>query len=218
MKKQQAAQNLIAPHLRLLQFLASHFNATRLNSPHSQKIFHKLILVTLEGLKQSAGHPLAREFHFQVILLGLNFLRHGTGLDQAARWRLKDTILSAALFWFSFAPRYGNLVLSSQSAAESSRWSFGGNRLQIKAEVQLLADVEAALRAVSVLFAKTTGKLQSLAGKQELLQLLLEDEQTRLVVWLYPLDHERRRIFSSGHNGKVPSDVSQVHSTFSLCR
>lgn len=191
MKKQQAALNLIAPHLRLLQFLASHFNASRLNNPHSQKIFHKLILVTLEGLKQSAGHPLAREFHFQVILLGLNFLRHSTGLDQAARWRLKDTILSAALFWFSIAPR----------------WSFGGNRLQIKAEVQLLADVEAALRAVSVLFAKTTGKLQSLAVKQELLQLLLDDEQTRLVVWLYPLDHERRRIFSSGHNGKIPSDA-----------
>ena len=103
-------------------------------------------------------------------------------------------------------------LLSSQSAAEFSRWSFGGNRLQIKAEVQLLADVEAALRAVSVLFAKTTGKLQSLAVKQDLLQMLLDDEQTRLEVWLYPLDHERRRIFPSGHNGKIPSDVCQVHS------
>lgn len=67
------------------------------------------------------------------------------------------------------------------------RWSFGGNRLQIKAEVQLLADVERSLRAVSSLFAKTIGNLQSLAVKQDLLLLLLEDEQTRLVVWLYPL-------------------------------
>ena len=91
------------------------------------------------------------------------------------------------------------------------RWSFGGNRLQIKAEVQLLADVEAALRAASGLFATAIGNLQSLSMKQDLLQLLLEDEQTRLVVWLYPLDHERRRVFSSGHNGKVPSDVSEVH-------
>ena len=218
MKKQQVAHGLIAPHLRLLQFLASHFNASRLNSPHSQKIFHKLILVTLEGLKHSAGHPLAREFHFQVILLGLNFLRHGTGLEQAARWRLKDAILSAALSWFSFAPRYGNLLLGCRPAAKSSRWSFGGNRLQIKAEVQLLGDVEAALRAVSVLFAKTSGKLQSLAVKHDLLQLLLDDEQTRLIVWLYPLDHERRRIFSSSHSGRIPSDVSQVHSKLSLCR
>ena len=106
MKKQQAAHNLIAPHLRLLQFLSSHFNASRLNSPHSQKIFQNLIVVTLEGLKGSACHPLAREFHFQAVLFGLNFLKHGTGLDQPARWRLKDTILSAALFWFSYPPRY----------------------------------------------------------------------------------------------------------------
>ena len=110
------------------------------------------------------------------------------------------------------------MLLGCRPAAKSSRWSFGGNRLQIKAEVQLLADVEAALRAVSVLFAKTSGKLQSLAVKHDLLQLLLDDEQTRLIVWLYPLDHERRRIFSSGHNGRIPSDVSQVHSRLSLCR
>ena len=108
------------------------------------------------------------------------------------------------------------MLLGCRPAAKSSRWSFGGNRLQIKAEIQLLADVEAALRAVSVLSAKTSGKLQSLAVKHDLLQLLLDDEQTRLIVWLYPLDHERRRIFSSGHNGRIPSDVSQVHSTQSL--
>ena len=106
MNKQQAAHNLIAPHLRTLQFLSSHFNASRLNSPHSQRIFHRLVEVTLEGLKHSAGHPLARDFHFQVVLFGLNVLKHGTGLNQAARWRLKDNILSAALFWFSYPPRY----------------------------------------------------------------------------------------------------------------
>lgn len=72
---------------------------------------------------------------------------------------------------------------------------FWGNRLQIKAEVQVLADVERSLRAVSPLFAKTIGNLQSLALKQDLLLLLLEDEQTRLVVWLYPLDHDKRHVF-----------------------
>lgn len=191
MKKQQAAHNLIAPHLRILQFLSSHFNAGRLGSPNSQRIFHRLLLTTLEGLKNSAGHPLAREFHFQVILLGLNILRHGTSIDQAARWRLKDTILSAALSWFSHPPR----------------WSFGGNRLQIKAEVRLMADVESALRVASPLFAKSTETLQSLATKQDLLLMLVEDEHMRLVVWLYPLDHEKRHLFSSGHSGKIPSDA-----------
>ena len=98
------------------------------------------------------------------------------------------------------------------SLLRSVRWSFGGNRLQIKAEVQVLADVERSLRTVSPLFAKTIGNLQSLALKQDLLLLLLEDEQTRLVVWLYPLGYEERHVFSSGRNGKVPSDVSNVHS------
>ena len=190
-KKQQAAHNLIAPHLRILQFLSSHFNAGRLGSPNSQRIFHKLILTTLEGLKTSAGHPLAREFHFQVILFGLNILRHGTSNDQAARWRLKDMILSAALSWFSRAPR----------------WSFGGNRLQIKAEVRLMADVESALRVVSSLFAKSMDTLQSLAIKQDLLSMLVEDEHMRLVVWLYPLDHEKWHLFSSWHSGKARSDA-----------
>lgn len=190
MQKQQAAHNLIAPHLRILQFLSSHFNAGRLGSPSSQHIFHKLIIATLEGLKHSAGHPLAREFHFQVILFGLNILRNGTSIDRAARWRLKDTILSAALSWFSHPPR----------------WSFGGNRLQIKAEVRLMADVESALRALSSLFAKAMGTMHSLATKQDLLLMLVEDEHMRLVVWLYPLDQEKRHLFSSGHSGKVPSD------------
>ena len=199
MKKQQGALNLIAPHLRIVQFLSSHFNAGRLGSPHSQRIFHKLIVATLEGLKSSTGHPLAREFHFQVILFGLNVLRHWTSIDQAARWRLKDMILSAALSWFSHPPR----------------WSFGGNRLQIKAEVRLMADVQSALRVVSSLFAKGVGTLQSLATKQDLLVMLVEDEQMRLVVWLYPLDHEKRHLFSSGHSGKVPTDamLSLVYRT-----
>lgn len=76
-----------------------------------------------------------------------------------------------------------------------------------------MADVEVALRAVSSLFAKTLVTLQSLATKQELLLLLLEDEQMRLIVWLYPLDHERRHIFSSAQSSRVPSDVGIVSST-----
>ena len=196
-KQQQTAHNIVAPHLRILQFLISHFNATRLGSAHTQRIFHRLIMVTLQGLKPTSGHPLAREIHFQVILFGLNILRFCTNLDQASRWILKDTVLSAALSWFRHQPW----------------WSFGGNRLQIKAETRLLADVENALRAVAFVGLKTMGIFQTLANKQDLLLLLLENEQMRLTVWLYPLDHERRHIFSSGHSGRLPSDVSTVQTT-----
>ncbi|KAL8759808.1 MAG: hypothetical protein Q9199_000532 [Rusavskia elegans] len=187
MKRQQAAHNLLAPHVRILQFFASHFNATRLGSPHTQKIFQRMIRMSLDALKECTGHPLAREVHFQLVLLGLHILRYSNGLDEVSQWRLKDTILSAALRWFSHQPR----------------WSFGGNRLQIKAESRLIADVESALRAVAGIGVKGIGPLLSLSRKQELLLLLLENEQMRLVVWLYPLDHEKRHIFSTSHPGKA---------------
>ncbi|KAL8970933.1 MAG: hypothetical protein Q9183_001291 [Haloplaca sp. 2 TL-2023] len=186
LKRQQAAHNLIAPHLRILHFLASHFNATRLGSPHTQKIFQRMITSSLAGLRHATGHPLAREMHFQLVLFGLHVLRYSNGLAPVARWRLKDTILSAALRWFSNQPR----------------WSFGGNRLQIKAESRLIADVESALSAVASIGMNGIGPLQSLSPKQDLLRLLLDNEQTRLLVWLYPLDHERRHYFSTSYAGK----------------
>ena len=198
-KKQQAAHDLIAPHSRLLYFLSSHFNASRLGSPQLQRIFHKIVSITLQGLRHSPAHPLSRDFYFRTILLGLNILRHCTGLDLPARWKLKNTILSAALSWFSHPPR----------------WSFGGNRLQIKAEVRLMSDVDSALRAASSVFTETNGGLQSLAAKQDLLHTLIEDERTRLAVWLCPLDHERKHILNSGASNRVPLEglVSSVLRT-----
>lgn len=104
-KKQQAALNLLAPHTRVLQFLTSHFNASRLGSPHIQRIFQRFMTVTLQGLKHTTVHPLSRELHFQLILFGLNIFRFCTGLDLITRWRLKDLVLSAGLAWFRRPPR-----------------------------------------------------------------------------------------------------------------
>lgn len=88
-------------------------------------------------------------------------------------------------------------------------WSFGGNRLQIKAETRLMEDVDVALRAVSSTGLATIGTLRSLGIKQELLLALLDNEQMRLEVWLYPLDHERRHLFPSPHFRKPISEVSE---------
>lgn len=106
LKRQLAVHNLIAPHLRILQFLGSHFSASRLSNPHVRRVFQRLIIKTLRGLKLSAGHPLSREFHFQVILFAVNVLKHSNDLGDAARWRFKDTILNVALSWFSHPARY----------------------------------------------------------------------------------------------------------------
>ncbi|MCJ1350789.1 MAG: phosphatidylinositol-4- kinase [Icmadophila ericetorum] len=183
-KRQQAVHDLIAPHLRILQFLGSHFSANRLTNPHVRRVFQRLIIKTLRGLKLSAGHPLSREFHFQAILFATNVLRHSTDLGDAARWRFKDTILSAALSWFS----------------HPARWSFGGNKVQVKAEAQLLLDVEAVLGTISPIGVNDLRTLQSLAAKQDLLVGLLDDEHMRLHVWLNPLENNPRRMFPFSHS------------------
>jgi phosphatidylinositol 4-kinase len=106
MKRQQAALNIIGPHLRILQFLNSHFNANRLGSIQIQRIYQRLIQITLNGLRSSSGHPLSREIHFQIVLFGFRVLRFSSGLEAAASSRLHEEIVSAALSWFSHPPRF----------------------------------------------------------------------------------------------------------------
>ncbi|KAF7894411.1 uncharacterized protein EAF01_009862 [Botrytis porri] len=189
-KKQQAVNNMLAPHTRLLQLLSSHFNATRLGSPHTEKTFLRILDLTLDSLKHSTGHPLAREIRFQIVLFGLKVLRHTTTLDLPSKCRLKDKILSAALSWFTFAPR----------------WSFGGNRLQLKAETRLLNDVVVAFRSVTMTGSKPTAMLQLMQAKEELLHILIDSEQIRLNVWLDPL--RQGRDIQVPAPAKVPNDAA----------
>lgn len=105
LRQQQRAHNQIAPHFRVLQFLASHYTATRLNNSTVENVYLRFLKITLHGLRETAGHPLARETHFHIVLLGLRILRNSTNLDAIARWRLKDDILSTALSWFAHVPR-----------------------------------------------------------------------------------------------------------------
>ena len=104
-KRQQVTHDLIAPHYRLVQFLSSHFHATRLCFPSMERTFHRFARTTLTAVRQSAGQPLAREVHFQILLLTLRILGHSTTSDDAARWTLKDQILSTGLKWFAMHPR-----------------------------------------------------------------------------------------------------------------
>ena len=170
-KRQQAVNSLISPHRRILQFLISHFNASRLGSPHLRRSIHRLVSITLEGLLTLSGHPLLREFHFEIISFGLAVLHLSEELGKAAKWRLKDRILSAGLAWFANQPR----------------WTFGGNRLQAKAEIDLIGEIEKALEEFHSVSSLDVDNLSSLATKQDLLVRLLEDERSRLFVWLFPL-------------------------------
>ena len=75
-----------------------------------------------------------------------------------------------------------------------------------------MADVVSALHASGPVDIRGERNLHNLGSKEELLHVLLANEQMRLVVWLYPLDHERRHIFTSSFS-KNPQDVSDCVMT-----
>jgi len=175
-KRKQLVHNLLSPHAWLILFLGSHFNATHLGSPNVQKIFLRLIDVTLDAVQASTPHPLARKIRLEILLLGLRVLRACTNMGAIAEWRLKDKILSAGLSWFKLSPRY----------------SFGNNMLQVKTELRLLTDVLSALKLVSYIGAHAVGSIKSLQAKEQLLTILLENEQARLGVWLDPINEAAR--------------------------
>ncbi|PWY77156.1 phosphatidylinositol 4-kinase [Aspergillus sclerotioniger CBS 115572] len=175
-KNQQKAQSALTPHFRVLQFFESHFAAVRLGNSQVQSLFCRLVDKTSVAFVQASGHPLARELHFRIVLFCLKVLKNTRFPDQNLVWKLKDQILSAALVWFKHPPR----------------WSFGGNRLQIKAEDRILSDVASALADVAGIACHTHSSPKTLQARQELVQLLLEDERSRLRVWLYPLEPDRK--------------------------
>lgn len=170
-KKRQAIHDLLSPHTQLVHFFMSHFNATRLGSTDTQRVFCRMLDLTLTALREAHSHPMSRELRFQIVLLGLKFLRSSTLMGATTQRRFKEKILSAGLGWFRNAPK----------------WSFGSNILQLKTELRLIADVLTAMKVVSYVGAQTGPNVDSLQAKEQLLQMLLENEQSRLAVWVSPL-------------------------------
>ncbi|KAH9860737.1 hypothetical protein J1614_012069 [Plenodomus biglobosus] len=193
-KRQQQIYNLIAPHFRLLQFLSSHFSASRLSKSDVERVYVRLMHVTLDAMNCGCSQPLAREAYFHIILLGLRIARYCITLSPTIKWRLIDRILTGALAWFAKAPQ----------------WSFGGNRLQIKAETHVLMDVQAQLEIIGkVAAAADVGA--KLKAKQDLLSLLIVNEHTRLMVWLFPLDNKKHRFSGGSHINVLPDTAVTTH-------
>ncbi|USW57559.1 Putative phosphatidylinositol 3-/4-kinase, catalytic domain, protein kinase-like domain superfamily [Septoria linicola] len=182
-RREKITQDLVAPHLALTHFLSSHFNASRLTSTSVERVYGRLMRITLAQMKQSVNQPLAREVHFHIILLALNILQHCTSFGATTQWRLKDAILSAGLAWFANPPK----------------WSFGSNRLQVKAERKLLGDVSNLLSALSGIGARATKSLPTLHQKEALLLQLIKHEVGKLTVWIGPLGHDNSSTAAPGH-------------------
>jgi len=191
-KRQQVVHGLIDPHLRLTHYLSSHFSSSRLTSSSVERVYSRLMRITMLAMKHTVTQPLAREVHFHVVLLGLKVLKYCTTLDQPAKWRLKDAALSAGLAWFVRPPC----------------WSFGSNRLQVKAEVKLMGDVIVSLQSSSATGARSTRSLPSLQSKQELLIQLLRHDMERLAVWISPLASDSKSFSYMQHNNSAVRDTT----------
>ncbi|KAK0760056.1 hypothetical protein N5P37_007135 [Trichoderma harzianum] len=190
-KRRQLVHDILSPHARLLQFFSSHFNATRLGCPDIQRIFIRMLDLTLDAVKDCASHPLARELRLQIVLFGLHVLRWSTIINATAQFRLKGKILSAGLSWFRNSPR----------------WSFGSNLVQLKTEFRLISDVLAAMKVVAPIGANTSG-VNSLRSNEQLLQLLLENEQSRLAVWTSPVTQHHAHLTLHHNPSKAATEAA----------
>ncbi|KAI5295141.1 phosphatidylinositol-4- kinase [Ascosphaera acerosa] len=192
-RQQSKARSLIDPHSRVLQFLQSQFNATRLSNPHTQRLSVRIARCTMTAIRYIGGHPLFRQMFFDAVLFALDILRHSPPGSKIVQCRLKDLTLTAALSWFQ----------------HPCWWSYGGNRIQIKTEEATLAAIDERLLELSWDDTFGAGAAQSMTAKKSLLRILVAHERSRLQVWLTPLQQDRKAVPASTLAGfKTPVETA----------
>lgn len=157
-------------HQQLMRFLSSAFKSSIYESSHLLKMFTRLLTVGLEGLNHASFHPLARPARFELIQFSLDVLEVHTRLSSSnVVHSLKDLIISSALTWFS----------------QPSQWPFGGNKLKLRADVDLLSKIAVTLKSMYI---STNSKSQAfVATKRDLLLYFMADELAKMTAWLDPL-------------------------------
>jgi phosphatidylinositol 4-kinase len=75
-----------------------------------------------------------------------------------------------------------------------------------------MTDVQLHLEALGKTALVVDSASKQVKAKQELLSLLIASEQTRLSVWLHPLENNKKHYFTSGHGkGGLPDVSSMSH-------
>ncbi|GAA96782.1 uncharacterized protein L969DRAFT_97129 [Mixia osmundae IAM 14324] len=191
-----AARRLLQPHSILLDFLTSRYQAYRYRDAGLVAAARRLVVRSLDAYKQWSSHPLARELRNKFLLFGFMILQ-GSQMEGSIEYNLRERLYTAALHWFASAPL----------------WTYGADRLQITGDVralrELLAIVEVDRPASDVIetsfhsiqqIVTLPGNLpaaygsQRIANRRKLLALLLDNEVTRLAIWLNPLDDKRKSL------------------------
>ncbi len=192
--EQEQAAKLFTPHLTLVHLISSRFQAFRYRDPTMVLALVRLIQHTGAAADRMSTHPLAREVRFTLLNFGLRVIQTSR-LEGLVEHQLRDALYKLGLGWFASSPQ----------------WSFGGNRLQLSADMQVMQETLELLQRDAVRadqhvtsFPPTLSAVRLPGGltvaeagrsfddKKRLLQLLVENEVGRLSVWANPLNAPAR--------------------------
>ncbi|GAA6029504.1 hypothetical protein JCM8097_003711 [Rhodosporidiobolus ruineniae] len=192
------ANRVFSPMLALLEFLASRFQAFRYRNADLVHASMRFVVRCLEVSEKWSLHPLSRELRFRFLSFGFCILQ-GTRFESVAEYNFRNKLYDAVLQWFSHTPL----------------WSFGSNRIQLKADLQaideLLSVIAADVPAFDSIASASDDRASSLPGRisigsakehhrlrQQLVKVLLNDEADRVRLWINPLQDGKRGPLMSG--------------------
>lgn len=162
----QFAMRTFEPHLQIIKLFSSSFEAVLNQSDHLLKIFTRFIEVALRNLEVASLHPYARYCRFELIRFSFDIVNYHGLLGTRSQLYLTELVLDATLSWFK----------------QTAKYPFGTNLLKTKSDSGLLKDVAKLTSTI-----KTFGQ-EHLEHKKILAMFFLDDEISRISVWLNPLD------------------------------
>ncbi|WAQ86921.1 hypothetical protein PtA15_7A650 [Puccinia triticina] len=187
-------KRMLKPHSIMLDFLSSRFQAARYQN-------RSLVMATMQFLRKSfehvsdwCKHPLSRELRIRMLIFGFSICQ-GSRMEDNVEHLLRDLCYHASFDWFSLTSSFG----------------FGPNRLQHESELRLLQEllemvkVDVPVNAYHLSSMDLKANLRLLPGRlspsaaslahtdrNRLLQLFLENEILRLMVWHNPLNDSKK--------------------------
>ncbi|KAI6131993.1 hypothetical protein EDD16DRAFT_1821529 [Pisolithus croceorrhizus] len=181
------AQRLLVPHTLILQMLFSRLQSARYRRSSVMFLIQRLVMRSACAHRLFSTHPLARELRFSFLLFGFETLK-SSHLDAYCEGLVRQSLYRTAYSWFAVQPQ----------------WSYGANRVQVTADIKILQEFLTHLQTDCV---KGFNSLSSLAPGQSPnqsscvaylkninhpLRLLVENEITRLTVWVNPSNDSGR--------------------------
>ncbi|TIC01454.1 kinase-like protein [Wallemia mellicola] len=195
------AKKTFLPHLYVIQLLNGFLTSLESHDPVAIFTISKcLYKSTKSGLM--SRHPLSRELRFTILNTAFRVIRTAS-LDSNSESLLRESTLNCALSWFTVKPH----------------WCFGGNRLQIKSDIQCL---NAFLLNIKSSGSLSTSMDNTYKERIKLLEVLLDNEVNKLKVWLDPLNDAERGGYlpSLMHNATISEhewhkyiNIAWAHST-----